>query len=101
MVNLDKYILKYLNTGKITYKYCFTNSHVKEWYESAHVCTATELLRVILYAKYDKSNLHKDMKTHCQNLIMTQQIELLKLKHKFEKLFDGTLGTWKTDPVHF
>ena len=27
--------------------------------------------------------------------------ELLKLLLKFEELFDGTLGTWKTDPVHF
>ena len=30
---------------------------------------------------------------------MTQRNELLKLLQNFEELFDGTLGTWKTDPV--
>ena len=32
---------------------------------------------------------------------MTQRNEFLKLLHKFEDIFDGTLGTWKTDPVDF
>ena len=26
---------------------------------------------------------------------------MLKLLHKFEDLFNGTLGTWKTDSVNF
>ena len=26
---------------------------------------------------------------------------MLKLLEKFEELFNGTLGTWKTDPVDF
>ena len=30
---------------------------------------------------------------------MTQRNELLKILQKFEELFDGTLGTWKTDLV--
>ena len=41
------------------------------------------------------------MKTQCQNLIMTQRNEFLKLSQKFEELFMGTLGTWKTDAVDF
>ena len=32
---------------------------------------------------------------------MTQRNELLKLLQIFEELFDGTLGTQKTDPVDF
>ena len=32
---------------------------------------------------------------------MTQRNEVLKLLQKFKEMFDGTLGTWKTDPVHF
>ena len=39
------------------------------------------------------------MENQCQNLTMIQHNELLELLQKFEELFDGTLGTWKTDPV--
>ena len=39
------------------------------------------------------------METRCQYLTMTQRNELLKLLHKFVELFNGTLGTWKTNPV--
>ena len=31
--------------------------------------------------------------------MVTQHNELLKLLQKFEELFDGTLGPWKTYPV--
>ena len=41
------------------------------------------------------------METQCQHLTMTQQNNLLKLLHKSEEMFDGTLGTCKTDPVEF
>ena len=32
---------------------------------------------------------------------MTQRNEPIKLLKKFDELFDGKLGTWKTDPVEF
>ena len=41
------------------------------------------------------------METRCQHLTITQRNELLKLLHKFEELFDGTLDSCKTDPVDF
>ena len=41
------------------------------------------------------------METQCQHLPMTQRNELLKLLQKSEELFDGTIGTWKKDPVDF
>ena len=41
------------------------------------------------------------METQCQHLIEKKCNELLKLLQKIEELFDGTLGTWKTDPVDF
>ena len=41
------------------------------------------------------------MKTQCRHLTMTQCNELLELLQKFESLFNGTLGTWKKDPVDF
>ena len=41
------------------------------------------------------------METQCQHLTITQCNEMLKLLQIFEELFDGTLGTWKTDPLDF
>ena len=101
MVNLGTYIFKDLNTGKITPEELFTNAYVEKVYESEHVSTATKRLHVILDAKYRKANLHKDIENQCQHLTMTQRNELLKLLQIFKDFFDGTLGTWKTDPVDF
>ena len=55
-------------------------------------------MRIILYAKYEKADLHKVMETQCQHLKMTQHNYLLELLQKYEEVFNGTLGTWKTDP---
>ena len=35
----------------------------------------------------------------CTHLTQTERDKLLKLLQKFEHLFDGTLGTWKTEPI--
>ena len=58
-------------------------------------------MRVILDVKYKKADLHKDMETQCQYLTITQRNDSLKLLQKIEYLFNGTLGTWKIDPVEF
>ena len=92
MVDLDAYVFRDLNTGKIKLKKCFTDAYVEKIYGSAHVCASTTLLRLILDAKYKKADLHKVMELKCQNLTMTQRNYLLKLLQKFEKLFDGTLS---------
>ena len=39
------------------------------------------------------------MENKCQHLTMPQHNYLLKLLNKLEDLFDGKLGTWKTDSV--
>ena len=46
-----------------------------------------------------KADLHNVVENQCRHLKITQRNELLKLLLKFEELFDGILGTWKTDPV--
>ena len=43
---------------------------------------------------------HKLSKKNCTHLTEDQQQELLELLQDFEELFDGTLGDWKTEPVH-
>ena len=42
MVDLSTYILKYLNTGKITTEELYTNDYTEEVYESEHVRTVTK-----------------------------------------------------------
>ena len=58
-------------------------------------------VRVILDAKYEMANLHKVMENQCKHLTGAQRNELLKLLQRLEELFDGTLGTWKTNTVDF
>ena len=62
--------------------------------------TATKLLRVILYAKYEKVDLHKVIENQCQHSTIIQRNELLRILHTFEELLYGTLGSWK-HPVEF
>ena len=40
-------------------------------------------------------------KIQCYHLTEEQHNKLLKLLQIFEELFDGRLGTWKTNPVDF
>ena len=61
MVHLGTYIFKYLNTGKVTPEEPFTNSYVEEVYDSDQLRNAKKRLRIILDAKYEKSDLHKVM----------------------------------------
>ena len=66
MVDLGTYTFKILNTLEITPDESFTNYYAKEVYDSKHEHTATKELRLILYAKYEKTDLHKVMDNQCQ-----------------------------------
>ena len=61
---------------------------------------ATQRAVRILDANYNKADLPAVVKT-CTHLSQHEQNELLEVLHEFEDLFDGTLGDWKTKPVHF
>jgi hypothetical protein len=39
------------------------------------------------------------MVSKCDHLTNTERSDLKMLLHKFESLFDGTLGTWDTEPI--
>eukprot|EP00957_Ditylum_brightwellii_P139604 10640117-Ditylum_brightwellii.AAC.1 len=51
--------------------------------------------KTILEAKYEKADLKKEVDNNCPQLFSKQRKQLTKLLIKCEKLFDGTLGTWK------
>jgi hypothetical protein len=55
----------------------------------------------ILDAKYKKADLLSIAKNNCKHLSTSQQKNLLQLLKKYELLFGGTLGDWKTKPVSF
>jgi hypothetical protein len=62
---------------------------------------ATKRVTWILDAKYQKADLQSIVKGKCKHLSTDQQKKLLQLLTKYETLFDGTLGDWKTKPVSF
>ena len=61
---------------------------------------ATARISKILDAKYKKANL-EEIATKANHLSKNEKKLLLKLLKKYEKIFDGTLGEWKTEPVEF
>ncbi len=62
---------------------------------------ATKRATHILDAKYAKADLQSIVKNNCQHLSADNQKKLLQLLVRFESLFDGTLGDWRTKPVSF
>jgi hypothetical protein len=62
---------------------------------------ATKHVTRILDAKYQKADLQSIVKNKCKHLSADQQKKLLQLLTKYELLFDGTLGDWKTKPMSF
>ena len=61
MVDLVMHKFKYLNTRKLTPEEPFMNAYTEDNDEQEQIHTDNKRLLVILYAKYEKSNLHKVM----------------------------------------
>ena len=55
----------------------------------------------ILDTDYEKADLPKIVKDTCSHLKESKKLELLSLLQQYEKMFDWTLGDWKTKPVNF
>ena len=62
------------------------------------ITTDAERIQAIVDAKYCPADLEK-VARECKLLSPLEQGMVLELLQKFAELFDGTLGTWKTDPV--
>jgi hypothetical protein len=62
---------------------------------------ATKRATWILDAKYRKADLQSVVRDNCKHLSADQQKKLLQLLKKYELLFNGTFGDWKTKPVSF
>jgi hypothetical protein len=62
---------------------------------------ATNRATQILDDKYNKADLQSIVKDNYKHLSADQQKKYLQLLKKYETLFDGTLGDWKTKLVSF
>ena len=71
--------------------------HVSDELETTNTKSATTRMKQILDAKYEKMS-PKQIAEACNHLTSTQKLKLEHLLKKFEHLFDGTLGTWKSSP---
>ena len=65
--------------------------------EPEALAEATERLKGILDAKYEKANL-SEVAADCEHLNGKQQDKLRDLLEEFKDLFDGTLGKWQMEP---
>ena len=67
---------------------------------SMHDPETTEAARIqeVADIKYAPPDI-EDMVSKCTHLTHEEKEDLKKLLFKFEPLFDGTLGTWKTEPI--
>jgi hypothetical protein len=62
---------------------------------------ATKRVMQILDTKYQRADLQSIVRDSCRHLSTDQKKKLLQLLKKYESLFDGTLGDWKTKLVSF
>ena len=63
------------------------------------VTTDAERIQSIIDNKYSPADL-EEVASKIQNINNLEKEKLLKLLNKFAPLFDGSLGTWKTEPVN-
>ena len=69
----------------------------EESYESQALNDASTHLKKILDAKYEPADLNK-IARNCDYLTDDEQMQLLLLQHKYQHLFNGSLGTWNGKP---
>jgi hypothetical protein len=60
--------------------------------------TDAERIQGILESKYTPADISKIVE-ECTHLEQSERRQLLHLLQKYEDLSDGSLGTWKTDPI--
>ena len=60
--------------------------------------TEEDIIQRMTEEKYSPADLTEEV-SKCENLNSQQRTQLLQLLQKYESLFDGSLGAWKTKPV--
>ena len=60
--------------------------------------TESERIQQTLDIKYSSADLKSEVEK-CTELSQNEKEQLLELLEEFKQVFDGCLGTWKTDPI--
>ena len=102
-ITIDEIILPMRNIENLTNK-----SKVQEAWARSNVLAhepisteqATQRTVKILDANYKKADLQAVV-NNCTHLNSAEKDKLLELLKKFEQLFDGTLGHWRTKPCRW
>ena len=58
-----------------------------------------DVIQRMTETKYSPADLKAEV-SKSSHLTQSEQHQLLQLLQRYESLFDGTLGEWKTSPVH-
>jgi glutamyl/glutaminyl-tRNA synthetase len=82
---------------------CFEKENIEDFEQEIFLMhdpdtTEVERIQQILDAKYAPANLKAEC-NKCKHLTKPEQQTLHNLLKKYESLFDGTLGKWKTTPI--
>jgi hypothetical protein len=103
MITIDKIILPMRNINNLqgaSILRALKHNHSLDM-EPQGTQDATQRATRILDAKYSKADLLSVVRDNWRHLSANHEKKLLQLLRKYELLFDGTLGDWKTKPVSF
>jgi hypothetical protein len=103
MITIDEFILPMRNINNLqgsSILRALRHNHSLAM-EPESTLDATQRATRILDAKYSKADLQSVVRGNYKHLSADQRKKLLQLLKKYELLFDGTLGDWKTMPVSF
>ena len=98
MIKIDQIELPMRNLSELQEPRHFYFQHVSPP-EPHSTAELTQRVVKILVAKYEPIDLPKVVNNNYSHLTSTEKDELLDLLIKYESLFGGTLGDWKTKPV--
>ena len=71
-----------------------------EWYNCGNDGIESYISAPILDAKYEKTNIDSVITENCSHLSPDQQLDLVAILKKHEKLFDGTFGHYPHSKMH-
>ncbi len=103
MITIDEIILPMRNINNLQGSsiLCALKDNHSLAMEPQSTQDATQHAMRILDTKYIKADLQSVVRENCKHLSANQQKKILQLLKRYEPLFDGTVGDWKTKPVSF